>query len=279
MFNHRPTKLLYLLLCALPLCIAVSIGYGVSRQQLAPAMASDYSNYQCTTGSNRPETFRILTLTVMDSVELANRLCAAPAMQTHYGQVEIVWHTRGFITARDIVEQDYDLFLNRPYLVAGLVPDYERYYRPIITSAPYSVYWLSRTSKPELTPTYFANKRVGLLDDFYSQSFFLLPSGSLRSANIHLNDAQKVLFHDLNSLYSAFEAGEVDLITSPDIGSFDNRIDPLYNLAIEEQAPPISWFIRRDAGSSQLHCTVQNIISNTINWMRDAKSDITQECL
>ena len=279
MLNHHPTKLLYLLLCALPLCLAVSISYGVSRQQLAPAMASDYSNYQCTTGSNRPETFRILTLTVMDSVELANRLCAAPDMQAHYGQVEIVWHTRGFITARDIVEQHYDLFLNRPYLVAGLVPDYERYYRPIITSAPYSVYWLSRTSKPELTPAYFADKRVGLLDDFYSQSFFLLPSGSLRSANIQLNDAQKVLFHDLNSLYSAFETGDVDLITSPDIGSFGNRIDPLYNLAIEEQAPPISWFIRRDAGSSALHCTVQNIISNTINWMRDAESDITQECL
>ena len=279
MFSRRPPKLLFYLLCMLPLCLAVSISYGLSRQQLVPEITSDYSNYRCSTGTHHPATFRVLTLTVMDSVELANRLCATPQVQAQYGMVEIVWHTRGFITARDIVEQNYDLFLNRPYLVAGLVPDYERYYRPIITSAPYSVYWISRTSKPELTQAYFAGKRVGLLDDFYSQSFFLLPSGSLRAANIQLNDDQKHLYHDLSSLYNAFENGAVDLITSPDLGAFSSKIDPLYNLAIEEQAPPISWFIRRDAGTGELHCAVQGVISNTINWMRDAHSDIAQECL
>ena len=279
MFNRRPSQLIYYLLCTLPLCLAVGLSYGLSRQQLAPAIASDYSNYQCTTGaSHAGQTFRILTLTVMDSVELANRLCASPEVQARYERVEIVWHTRGFITARDIVEQNYDLFLNRPYLVAGLVPDYERYYRPIITSAPYSVYWISRTSKPALTQTYFADKRVGMLDDFYSQSFYLLPSSSLRSANIHLNDAQKILFHDLSALYSAFEAGAVDLITSPDLGAFSNKINPLFNLEIAEQAPPISWFIRRDAGASSLLCAVQEVLSNSISWMRAARSDIEPEC-
>ncbi len=279
MFNRRPSKLVYCLLCMLPLCFAVSLSYALSRQQLAPAVTSDYSNYQCTTGTHHTDkAFRILTLTVMDSVALANRLCAAPEVQADYARVEIIWHTRGFISARDIVEQHYDLFLNRPYLVAGLVPDYERYYRPLLTSAPYSVYWLARTSKPELTQAYFADKRVGLLDDFYSQSFFLLPSGSLRAANIQLHDDQKILFHDLSSLYSAFEAGAIDVITSPDLGAFSDKIDPLYNLEIAEQAPPISWFIRREAGSSKLHCAVQKILSNSINWMRDAHSDIAQEC-
>ena len=280
MFNRRPTTLFYYLLCALPLCLAVSLSYALSRQTLAPAVASDYSNYECTTGAAQGgRVFRVLTLTVMDSVELANKLCAAPDVQAHFSGVEIVWHTRGFISARDIVEQRYDLFLNRPYLVAGLVPDYERYYRPLLTSSPYSVYWISRTSKPELTQAYFADKRVGLLDDFYSQSFFLLPSGALSAANIQLKDEQKILFHDLSSLYTAFEKGAVDVITSPDLGAFSDKINPLFNLEIAEQAPPISWFIRREAGSTELHCAVQEILSSTVNWMRDAKSDIAQECL
>ncbi len=287
MFSRPPTKLIYCLLCAVPVCLALGMSYALSRQPLVPTTTSDYSNYQCTTGASHSKgsashsgnSFRVLSLTVMDAVELANSLCASPEVQAHYAQVDIFWHTRGFITARDIIEQSYDLFLNRPYLVAGLVPDYTRYYHPIITSTPYSVYWLSKTSKPELTQTYFAGKRVGLLDDFYSQSFFLLPSGALRAANIHLADGQKKLFHDLGSLYTAFEAGDVDVITSPDLGEFSERISPLYSLEIAEQAPPISWFIRHDAGSTELRCAVQKILSTSINWMRDAHSDIEQECL
>ena len=281
MFIRRPTKLLYYLLCALPLCLAVGICYALSSQPLAPAMASDYSNYQCTTGANHSgKTFRILTLTVMDAVAVANSLCESPEVQAHFDSVDIIWHTRGFITAQDIVEQKYDLFLNRPYLVAGLVPDYERYYRPLMTSNPYSVYWLSKVSKPELTQAYFADKSVGLMDDFYSQSFFLLPSGSLREANIQLKDEQKKLFHDLSSLYSAFEAGEVDVITSPDLGAFSDKISPLYNLAIAEQAPPISWFIRREPASEALHCAVHGVLSRTIKWMNlvPSNTDFEREC-
>ncbi len=269
MFNRSSTKLSYLLLCSLPLLLVVGLCYGLSTQPLTPAKLGDYSHYQCATGaSHTGQTFRVLTVTVVNSIDLANRLCASSEMRAHYDSVDIAWHTRGFITAQDVVEQHYDLFLYRSYQLAGLVSDFERYYRPVMVSQPYSVYWLSRTETPELTQAYFANKRIGLLSDFYSQSFYLLPSSSLRSANIRLDESQKKLYHDLDALFYAFKTGEVDLITSPDLSLFADKTGPLFKLEIAEQAPPFSWFLRREKAASGLSCAVYQSLAASIDWMR-----------
>lgn len=238
---------------------ATGASYWLSTQRVDSFKLSDYTSYSCPTNSRvTSRSLRILSLSSIKAIEMANAFCAQPQIRKHYSEVVISWRPRGYLTAQDIVEQKYDLFLNRSYLMLGLVPDFYSYYTALYDTPGYAVYWVSKTSQPELTPAYFADKSVGFLEDFYSQSFFLLPSNSLMDADITLREEQKKFYPNLKALYQAFTAGEVDLITAPDIQSLG--IDQPFHLKIARDAPSVTWFIKKSDVSTEIGCAMMDAL-------------------
>lgn len=215
----------------------------------------DYSSYRCNTGSALAEqNFTILTLTSQDAVGVADRLCSSPEMAQHFASVTILWRLRRFLTSRHIVEEDYDLFWTRRHLVAGMVPDADDLYLPILDTQHYAVYWLSNQPQMQLSPDYLAGKRLGFLQDNVSQTFFLQPFRSLREADIDLEKSQKYFYPDMSTLFEAFYAGAVDIIPSYDpylgIEQGVNRS----RLLISDNVPSGSWFLRRHWEGSGIEC-------------------------
>lgn len=236
--------------------LAATIGgsLATSRVSLAEVQFADYASYQCAAGNAQLPVLRVLTLSSFKAVDLAEALCEQNKVRARFSKVTVSWRKRGSLTAQDIVDQHYDLFLNRRYLVRGLVPELQQYYTVLFDTPTYDVYWVAKHSQPALTAEYFADKVVGLSEDFYSQSFFLLPSNELVKAGIHLRDEQKRFYPDVAALYNALQTGEVDVITNPDIGHWMAALEPTFRLKISEQAPSATWFIKKSTPLTDMHC-------------------------
>lgn len=253
------------LLCCIASLIAAAIVAAVllARQPVQALQLDDYTSYQCT-ASGQPEQpiLQVLSLSSFKALDLANRLCTMSDVREAFQAVAISWRKRGTLTAQDIVEQHYDLFLNRRYLVHGLVPEFERFYATLYDTPAYDVYWVAKHSQPELTAEWFSDKTLGLSEDFYSQSFYLLPSSVLLQAGIDLREDQKRFYPDVSELYHALQTGEVDVISNPDIGHWMTTLQPVYTLKLPQAAPSASWFIARNDRLKHLHCHLAQALKN-----------------
>ncbi len=243
-------------------CIAILfiafVSVSLVRQPLAPISLGDYASEFCETQSaaQNDATFQVLSLTSSYAQLFAQTLCDSPLVAQHFGSVKVTWRPRGFLTAQHIIEQDYHLIWNRDYLVHGLVPEFDDFYSAVAETVSYPVFWVGKKERPQLTQTYFANKRVGLLDDSYSQSFFQLPQQTLREAGIVLNDDQRRLYPSLQALYTAFNSGEVDIITSPGLQLWGLDANDAHTLALPHHSPPVTWYLSRPMADSPLLCEV-----------------------
>lgn len=248
-------------------CIASLIAAAIvpalllARQPVQPLHLNDYTSYQCTASGRADQpVLQVLSLSSFKALDLANRLCAMSDVRDAFQAVAISWRKRGTLTAQDIIEQHYDLFLNRRYLVHGLVPEFERFYATLYDTPAYDVYWVAKNSQPELTREWFSDKTLGLSEDFYSQSLYLLPSSALLQAGIHLREEQKRFYRDISTLHNALQTGEVDVITTPDIGHWMSTLKPAYSLKLPVTAPAASWFIAKNERLKGLHCHLEQAL-------------------
>lgn len=186
---------------------------GVSGRQVAvlPSLEG-VTSYQCATGSHAGGVFRVLTLTFDGAGELAEQLCATPALARVFSRVLVTWRSRDHLQASHIVNEDYDYLWSREHLLRGLVPDVERYYRPLLETPGYNIFWLSRVGPVLLEPAFFTDKRLGLLEDSHSQTFYVQPFIALKEASIELHPEQKRFYPDVTLLRQALEEGLVDII-------------------------------------------------------------------
>lgn len=242
---------------AVLLAAALAVSYGLSEQRAAPLQLSDYQAYRCETGGESGPRLRLLTLTALYAPELAERLCGADAVRRHFSGVDIAWRPRGFLTARHILEGQYDLFWNREHLVLGMVPEFYDYYSPLLHTPRYAVHWLSHSDEAvTLDPGFFEGKTVGLLADTHSQTYYLQPMNALSRAGIRLSEQQTRLYVDANNLYRGFRRGEVDLISSPLF--FADRMGIAYehSLLINADVPSGTWYIKNRLLDSGVECVL-----------------------
>lgn len=192
--------------------LAVSIGVLTGKQIVLLPPLEGLSGYRCSTGSDVEGVFNVLTLTFDGARELAETLCSNPGVAAEFSEVALVWRPRDHLQANHIVNEQYDYLWSREHLLRGLVPDIERYYRPLLKTPGYSIYWHSRVGPVMLSPEFFAGKRVGLLNDSHSQTFYVQPFLALKQAGIQLEEAQQRFYPDLTSLQRALESGLVDIV-------------------------------------------------------------------
>lgn len=244
--NHplADPRLLRRALALLVAALAAAIGLWLAMQSRVEVSLGDYSRYQCLTGRASGPEFRVLTLTSVDAMAMADRLCASPAFSSRFSAISISWRPRQFLSAQHIVDESFDFFWNRQHLVEGMVPEANNYYRPLLHTPSYALYWISHDQDLRLQGTYFADKTVGLLQDTRSQTFFLQPFKALKSAGIELRDEQKRFYPDMEALFQGFASGEVDVITG--IPRLMDRygVNSYHSLLLAEQVPSGSWFVR-----------------------------------
>ena len=205
-----------------------------------------YRSHSCQTQATDTKlpTFRVLSVASTGAELLANALCSSSVMASYYSNVEIRWLDRDELSARDILEERYDLFWSRERRVKRLTPDLESYYQVVLKMPEYQVSWYSLTSSPRFTIDYFANHRIGLLDDPESNSHFLLPLGQLKTLGLDLTRTKITYYPNYYQLTEAFQAGEVEVISDGEWLEQTLATPELAKLVIDEHSTMGQWYAR-----------------------------------
>ncbi|WP_105103102.1 hypothetical protein [Microbulbifer pacificus] len=216
-----------------------------SGQRVALPELGDYHLYRCETGGeSTAPVYRLLLVSSVRAREIADRLCAAPSVQRGYSAVQVSWKPRAYLTAEEILSEEYDLIWSRAHSMAGLVPEYGDYYEPLLQYDHYRVYWYSRGGSPKLSADYFHGKRIGLLNDKLSHTLYLLPLASLKEAGVNFGEENLRYFDDAASLYQAFARDELDLVSGGDYVRTDLDI-PLSRTLISGDVTAATLFVRK----------------------------------
>lgn len=243
----------------------------LSRGQVGalPPLALDHYGCEVRQGAARAEgktagrgegELRVLTSTNAMAPQLAEALCASPAVARDHGRVTVYWTPRGELGTEDLVSQHFDLIWRRERELRGLLNGLDNYYASLQRLPAYSVFWISRDDTPLLTSDYFSRKRIGLVKDTRSQSSYQLPVGQLQEAGIGLEGLQIHYFDDRRALYQAFMQAEVDLISG--LGDFQGRpVAENRRLAIAEDVSTGQWFVSRRAEQQGLRCSLLEALS------------------
>lgn len=238
------------------LYIACVIGLVLSGLMLMRVMSTDilpvlqlpdHRSFRCDIANTRDDLpdYQILTVHYSGAEKLARELCQSTALKQHYGGVNIQWFPRGELTARHIVEERFDLFWSRDQRVQGLVPRFNQYYESIFQLPHYQVMWFSQNKIPALTPEYFDQHSIGLLEDMESYSHFLMPLNQLKALGVDVSRLRITYFPNYYLLKQAFWRGDVDLISDGSWLEASAGDRTLYHKLIDEHAAMGHWYARR----------------------------------
>ncbi|MCV6626373.1 MAG: hypothetical protein OIF38_09760 [Cellvibrionaceae bacterium] len=250
----------------LGLLLAVLVSYASYRPLALPALQLqlNLSSYRCTTGSSaQGPDFKIFTLSYHGATELADLLCASPALYSGYPGVTVVWGSRAQLKARDLIEQRYDLLLFRAAQARGMVSSFSANYEALLSYAGYPVHWYSYRQQPRAEASYFSRQRIGLVDMPQSYSRFILPLEYLKSLGLNPSQLSITFYPSQPLLAAAFGRGEVDLVSGPELlfsaAALGGDRRPLYSLPNNLRAAADAWHIRRQL-PAPLRCTLGNAI-------------------
>ncbi|WP_143452282.1 amino acid ABC transporter substrate-binding protein [Lacimicrobium alkaliphilum] len=223
---------------------------------------SDYSSVSCNVAqaSGNSEILRVLTITSSMAQQQAEFLCQSRHIGQHFAEVMVSWHSRDFLTAEQLINEDYDVIWNREHVMRGLVPDFHHYYDVLQPSSTYNVYWFSLGEAPRLEAGFLEGKRIGLLDHSTSKTSFLLPLDSLKTAGLKLAQLNISYFVNMKAMYDALEAGEIDII--PGGNWVADQLAPLVlqKTLIAENVDAGSWYVRKRITDPSLRCAMQRSI-------------------
>lgn len=229
--------------------------------QLSPMALGPYNNYQCQiVQAHSSATLRVMTPISYLASNLADALCQQSALSEAYGKVEISWPARESLHAEQLVNGHYDLLWNRAEVLEGLVHDYDQLYSEIVKLPRYSVYFVSRAGTPQLTKEYFAQHRLGLLQDQQSYSGYQLAMVAITQAGIQLKPENLRFYPDRAAQMSALVNGDVDVISGVPFDAQANAIAPDHLLLIADQVSSGGWFLNKSLQSPNLRCAVINAL-------------------
>ena len=256
----------YYLLLSLAIGLALTASTYLSKTQIHTVELGDYRSYQCSTGNTQGKSsFRVLTLFFSYATELADALCNNDVIQQSFSSVEILWRPRAFLGAKQILDEDFELFWNRYHVVSGLVPEFSNFYTTLLDTPTYKLFWLSKGSPPNINTDYLKDKTIGFSHDPQSQTHYLQPMSALRQAGINLNAKQQKFYTDPSAIYNAFYNNEVDIISAPLSQAKSKNGETIYSTLIDSEVPSGAWFLKNEllqlSNIEQLKCAVINSLS------------------
>ncbi len=270
LLSARPSLRFLAVLAVMALCLALSLL--LARQQPVALTLADYGRYRCTTGGTGQAVFRVLSPTSVGALGLADDLCGLPPVADGFAVVEILWRPREFLGARQIVEERFDLFWSRRHRAEGMVPALEDFYTPVLETPRYSLYWLARGETPRLTPDYLADKRLGLLADPNSQTFYLQPLKALKEAGVRVPDERRVHFDNIRDLYHAFLTGRVDLVTGGERAAAELGDPAIRTRKLADDVSSGIWYLSHSHVDNGIACGLMDLDPMAENFARPSRS-------
>ncbi|WP_441258032.1 hypothetical protein ACS18Q_16890 [Vibrio sp. Vf1514] len=172
---------------------------------------------------------------------LLSTLCSDPMLNHRFRDVTVQWLPRGELTPRMIYQQDFDVMWGRDYHLAGLSPDYQRYYEILLRMPQYDALWFAREP---ITPQFLATHRIGLLSDTFSRSGYQLPVQVLAQLSIDIHAARVTRYPSRQAMLSALTKGEVDVIPDTNYSPLYQG-DTFYQTTIAQGISAGGWYVSR----------------------------------
>lgn len=179
---------------------------------------------------------------------LLSTLCSDPVLNHRFSDVTVQWLPRGELTPRMIYQQDFDLMWGRDYHLAGLSPDYQRYYETLLPMPQYDALWFAREP---ITPQFLATHRIGLLSDTFSRSGYQLPVQVLEQLSIDIHAANVIRYPSRQAMVSALMTGEIDVIPDTNYSPLYQG-DTFYQTTIAQGISAGGWFVSRSLRDVQV---------------------------
>ncbi len=263
-------------LLAVLLLLAVIAFTRLVQQDLPQLYPGQYRFLHCTTASESADLplFRVLSVVDNGAQAFARQLCDSSVMGQYYSAVEVHWRPRSELSARDIVEERYDLFWSRDRRVQSLVPNFDQYYQTVARLPDYSVAWFSLQQTPALTPEYFYSHSIGLLEDMQSNSHFLMPLMHLKELGVDLTRTRIRYYPNYHALQQAFWSGDVDLISDSDWLQEMTGDRPLFRTLIDNHASMGRWYARRHRPRA-VDCVLVQGLQQLVDSLQDAELLVT----
>lgn len=240
------------------LVAAISIWFFTLHQPQQTLQLS-LSQHTCLTNNNQSSTsFNLYIPTNYHSQQLAESLCNNTEISKHYHQVTINWQPRKHIGSETILTQTYDLIWLRDYRLQGLAPDYQSIYQPLVELPSYDIHWYSHSAIARLDKTFFAQKKIGLIDDPASLSTYQLPLTQLRQLNV--DESQIVYCANYQSLVQKFLNQQLDVI--PSISSVSALKDwpSTQQVVLAQNRPMGNWYV-----SNQVDAKLHGLLTKQVN--------------
>lgn len=270
-------KLRYLILGKVLVLAAVVISLGalVASHQVRPYQLPSLASYQCPVIDSTGEKglFHAYIPSSWRVEDYGRLLCGQVLRKSGFSHARISWVPREQLSTEDIVEKEYNLIWIRHDSLKGLMHDYESFYDVLLALPTYSVHWISRIDSPTLTQDFFADKRIGFLEDSQSQSAYQQPIRQLHENNIQLTDDQVFFYPTRQALINDFLNQKLDLISVFGIGDYTaiNNWPDNKTILITDQADIGNWYIDNSI-TSPLRCQLLQSLSLYTVMIEDAAS-------
>lgn len=186
---------------------------------------------------------------------LLSALCQEGVLTMAYSDVTVHWLPRAQLSPRMIYQQDFDVMWGRDYQLAGLSPDYSRYYDRLVALPDYEALWFAREA---ISAPFLATHRIGLLSDPFSRSGYQLPMQKLATLSVDVS-AHIIRYSSRQALIAALINRDVDVIA-------DTNYSPLYHRAefhqatIAQKISAGDWFISRRVDNRQVIDVLQQYL-------------------
>jgi hypothetical protein len=252
-----------------PALLALVIGAGLVIALLVASNGIEYhapsskyyNSYSCNTMQVDPHTrdgpvFRILDVFRLNTNELAEQLCASPAISARYNRVEVSWMHRDQLDLREIVNQSYQVLLAKPELLQRLTETHATAYASLASYQEYVSQLISIKSTPSLSNNYLAGKRLGLLDDPNSLSGYQIPKAAMQRAHIDESAVTIVFFKSHADLHRALFVGQVDVIASYSAAYFRDDHVATKRLDLQRGLSGMQWYLHPALVDTDIHCEV-----------------------
>ncbi len=241
-WNHHTLTKIYGVFCSLAIFALlimvitpqVSVSHDVAFNQLSCADVNPSAR-----SSHVDDRLNILIPTHTAAIRLLQELCGNAILNAKYKDIAVHWLPREDLSPLMIYNQRFDVLWARDYQLAGLTPDYKKYYQGFSSLPGYDVYWLSRSIIDEHQ---LSTANIGLLDDVYSRSGYQLPMQVLGTLSVEKDSAQIRRYPSRKALALALKSGEVDIIPATSFNPLTATNSGLYRLTIATDVSAGGWF-------------------------------------
>lgn len=176
------------------------------------------------------------------ALPLLSKLCENGRLGQQYSDIAVHWLPRKNVTPDTIYSQKFDVMWAREYQLAGLSPDYAKYYDKLLNLPGYDVLWFANQV---IDDEFLKTHRIGLLNDTFSRSGYQIPMQQLKQLKVDVTSAQITMYQTRKDMLDGFANGEVDVIAGTNYSALNQPEQKVHKAVIATGVSAGGWYVSR----------------------------------